>query len=186
MSEEQIILVDSYNQPLGTALKLASHHANTPLHRAFSCFLFKGDGQFLLTQRALSKLVFPGIWTNGCCGHPAPGESNEEAVRRRVRQELGITPENLTLVLPDFRYQAEMNGIMENEICPVFVALALQPPCPDPTEVEHVQWIPWSSFIERVQRQPETLSPWSVLETRQLLQTPAFDDWWRANISASS
>src|SRR5688500_14251219 len=113
--EERIVLVDENNREIGVAPKLASHHAQTPLHRAFSCFVFNGRGEFLLTQRSLSKKVFPGIWTNSCCGHPAPGETTEDAVRRRLFDELGMTPQRLELVLPDFRYRAEMNGIVENE-----------------------------------------------------------------------
>ncbi len=174
MIEEQIILVDEHDREIGVAPKLASHHAETPLHRAFSCFVFNGRGEFLLTQRALAKKVFPGLWTNSCCGHPAPGETREDAVRRRLREELGLAPDRLELVLPDFRYRAEMNGVVENEICPVFVAQCDETPARNAAEVQTVQWIPWISFVERVQSEPGSLSPWCVLETQQLLASPAF------------
>ncbi len=128
MAEEQIILVDDTNRQIGVAPKLASHHAATPLHRAFSCFVFNARGEFLITQRALSKKVFPGIWSNSCCGHPAPGENTEDAVRRRLRDELGLNVDTLLPALPDFRYRAEMNGIVENEICPVYVAVTNEEP----------------------------------------------------------
>src|SRR5690606_16536422 len=140
MSEELIVLVDEENRPIGTAPKLASHHRETPLHRAFSCFVFNSSGQFLLTQRALSKKVFPGVWTNSCCGHPAPGETTEDAIRRRLREELDLEAEKLVPVLPDFRYRAEMDGIVENEICPVYAAVAHGTPRPNPEEVETCRW----------------------------------------------
>ena len=57
-------------------------------------------GRLLVTRRALSKATFPGVWTNTCCGHPAPDEAIEDAVVRRVGQELGITLHDLRLVLP--------------------------------------------------------------------------------------
>lgn len=174
MEEEQIILVDEENHQIGVAPKLASHHANTPLHRAFSCFVFNRNGEFLLSQRALSKRVFPGIWTNSCCGHPAPGETTEVAVRRRLQEELGLSVQRLELLLPDFRYRAEMNGIVENEICPVFAAMTDQSPRLNRAEVEVCQWIPWPEFVRRVEQRPETLSPWSVLETEQLLASADF------------
>jgi isopentenyl-diphosphate delta-isomerase len=184
MSEELIVLVDEQNHPIGVAPKLASHHAQTPLHRAFSCFVFNCQGQFLLTQRALSKRVFPGVWTNSCCGHPSPGEATDDAVRRRLRDELGMSVEQLTLVLPDFRYRAEMAGIVENEICPVYVALAVGEPRLNPAEVEAVAWIEWDDFVRRVRERPESLSPWSVLETQQLLECGAFEQFRRgANFS---
>ena len=63
------------------------------------------SGRLLVTRRALSKATLPGVWTNTCCGHPAPGEAIEDAVVRRVGQELGITLHDLRLVLPAFRYR---------------------------------------------------------------------------------
>jgi isopentenyl-diphosphate delta-isomerase len=184
MSEELIVLVDEQDHPIGVAPKLESHHAQTPLHRAFSCFVFNRQGQFLLTQRALSKRVFPGVWTNSCCGHPAPGETTEDAVRRRLRDELGLSVERLTLVLPNFRYRAEMSGIVENEICPVYVALTSTELRLNPAEVEAFAWIEWDEFVHRVQEKPESLSPWSVLETVQLLACDAFQQFRRASNSS--
>jgi len=83
---EQIVFVDENGQPNGeVGPKLESHTANTRLHLAFSCYIFrKSDNKFLVTQRALSKKVWPGVWTNSVCGHPAPGEAIEDAIRRRA------------------------------------------------------------------------------------------------------
>jgi isopentenyl-diphosphate delta-isomerase len=169
---ELIVLVDDQDRPIGTAPKLASHHAHTPLHRAFSCFVFDRQGRFLLTQRALSKKTFPGVWTNSCCGHPGPGEDVEEAIRRRMQDELGMGVVQLVLALPHFRYRAEMDGIVENEICPVYVAVTNDQPRPNPEEVAAAEWIDWPAFVGRAQHQPETLSYWSVKETEQLVDSP--------------
>ena len=89
--------------------------------------------------------------TNTVCGHPKPGEDLAEAVRRRARSELGVEVRSLRLVLPDFRYRAVMNGLVEHELCPVFVgfvdddALAA-----DPQEVDDAQWVPWEQFRREV------------------------------------
>jgi isopentenyl-diphosphate delta-isomerase len=174
VSDESIILVDEQNRQIGIAPKLASHHADTPLHRAFSCFVFDSHARLLITQRALSKKVFPGIWSNSCCGHPAPGETTEQAIRRRLHDELGMTARTLSCVLPDFRYRAEMQGIVENEICPVYVAVSDDPPRLNPAEVENCSWIAWDAFVERVEQQPQTLSYWSVKEAEQMLASDAF------------
>src|SRR5579859_8014500 len=111
---ESVVLLDEAGYASGTADKIAVHHAGTPLHLAFSCYLFNESGQFLLTRRAESKRTFPGVWTNTCCGHPRPGEPLSGSVLRRLRDELGIGSATLTLVLPGFRYRARMaNGVME-------------------------------------------------------------------------
>ena len=148
---ESVVLLDEAGHPRGTADKVAVHHAQTPLHLAFSCYLFNEAGQFLLTRRAESKRTFPGVWTNTCCGHPLPGEPMSGSVLRRLREELGIGAAKLTLVLPRFRYQARMtNGVLENEVCPVYAAYTDAPPDPDPAEVAAAKWVDWNEFCQAV------------------------------------
>jgi len=122
--EEQIILVNELGEHVGVAPKLESHHDHTPLHLAFSCYVFNKEGQFLLTKRAAIKKVWPGVLTNSFCGHPAPGESYEEAIKRRGAYELGISGlTNITKII-DYQYKTPpFNGVIENEICPVFTAV---------------------------------------------------------------
>jgi isopentenyl-diphosphate Delta-isomerase len=164
-AEELVVLLDEDGRPSGTAPKSSVHHADTPLHLAFSCWVFDSDGRLLLTQRAGSKKTWPLAWTNTFCGHPAPDEPPDDAVRRRARQELGVTVEDLTLALPDFRYTARMpDGVMENEVCPVFVGTVAGPLQPDPTEVEDVEWTEWAALLQQVQDDPSRFSPWLLLQ----------------------
>jgi isopentenyl-diphosphate Delta-isomerase len=165
---ESVVLLDETGHARGVADKAAVHHGQTPLHLAFSCYLFNEAGQFLLTRRAFSKRVFPGVWTNSCCGHPAPAEPLELAVRRRVRQELGITLPSVVLVLPRFRYQARMDGVLENEICPVYAAYADGPFDPDPAEVADVKWVGWDDFCTQVLSGQQPISPWCALQVAEL------------------
>ncbi len=166
---ESVVLLDETGYASGTAAKAAVHHAETPLHLAFSCYLFNEAGQFLLTRRATSKLTWPGVWTNTCCGHPAPDESMAGSVRRRLRQELGIGSAKLALVLPRFRYQARMdNGVFENEVCPVYAAYSDIPPDPSPAEVGEVRWVDWEEFCAAVRAGRQPVSPWCALQVTEL------------------
>lgn len=176
MKEELVVLVNDKNEQIGVMPKLDVHHADTPLHRAFSVYVFNKEGKFLLTQRALSKKVFPGVWTNTCCGHPMPGESTIDAIRRRLKFELGLVPEKLTVVLPDYRYRAEMNGIVENEICPVYIATVLKNPKPNPKEVETYEWVNWQEFLKRLKKTPKRYSPWCVEQATLLSKNKLFLD----------
>ncbi len=166
---ESVVLLDEAGYASGTADKIAVHHAETPLHLAFSCYLFNESGQFLLTRRAESKRTFPGVWTNTCCGHPRPGEPLSGSVLRRLRDELGIGSAVLTLVLPGFRYRARMaNGVMENEICPVFAAYTDVAPDPDPAEVAETRWVDWAEFCLAVRVGQQPISPWCAMQLAEL------------------
>ena len=164
MDREQIVLLDDDWQPIGVGPKLASHNADTPLHLAFSCYVFNQHGEVLITQRAQTKKTWPGIWTNSCCGHPAPGEPIEDAIHRRLQDELGMTVTDLKLVLPKFRYRAECNGIVENECCPVYVAQAASSPTLNPDEVMNQRWLDWSALEADIAAQPEAYSDWCKLQ----------------------
>lgn len=158
---EEVVLLNEQGHPIGTAPKAEVHSQNTPLHLAFSCYIFDAGDRLLLTQRALHKRTWPGVWTNSCCGHPAPGEDLEEAVRRRVRQELGVTLSELRLLLPAFRYRATMsNGTVENEMCPVLIARTDDPVLPDPDEVNDHRWVDWTSARTEIGAGRLDVSPW--------------------------
>lgn len=166
---ESVVLLDEAGTAIGTAEKATVHTERTPLHLAFSCHVLDDAGRVLVTRRALTKRTWPGVWTNSVCGHPAPGEGLEEAVRRRARQELGIGLTDLTLVLPDFRYRAtDASGVVENEICPVFVARTTDVPAPDPSEVMDLTWVDPADLRVAVAATPWAFSPWLVLHAHAL------------------
>jgi isopentenyl-diphosphate Delta-isomerase len=167
---ENVVLVDETGAACGTAAKTAVHHAETPLHLAFSAYLFNESGRFLLTRRAESKPTWPGVWTNTCCGHPLPGEPVASSVRRRLRQELGIGAAELVLVLPRFRYRARMaNGVLENEVCPVYAAYSDAAPEPDPAEVAETRWVDWDQFCTEVTAGQQSISPWCAMQLTELM-----------------
>jgi isopentenyl-diphosphate delta-isomerase len=172
---EEVVLLSEQRHPIGTANKSVIHTGSTPLHSAFSIFLFNQDGDMLVQQRAWSKKTWPGIWSNACCGHPLPGETHEAAAHRRLSDELGLTGLQLELALPDFRYRAELHGIVENEICPVFIGRCDQQPIINPDEVAATDWRSWDTFARAAFNADgtefEAFSPWSLLEAQQLLQT---------------
>jgi isopentenyl-diphosphate Delta-isomerase len=168
-AEERVVLLDANHRPAGTMPKADVHGPHTPLHLAFSVYVFDGEGRFLVTRRALGKRTWGGVWSNTCCGHPAPGEEVAEAVTRRLAEELSLDVSGLEVVLPDFAYRAvSPEGMVEHEVCPVFVARADADPRPDPAEVVEWRWVDWPAFRTAAATTPWLLSPWSVLQTDQL------------------
>jgi isopentenyl-diphosphate delta-isomerase len=151
------------------------HGPDTPLHLAFSCYGFDADGRMLLTRRSLAKRTWPGVWTNACCGHPAPGEDIADAVVRRVRRELGVEPRDVRLELPDFRYRAvAADGMVEHEVCPVYLAELPSTLDPDPAEVAEWAWVSPDAFLDLAETAPFLLSPWSALQAAEFRRGSAF------------
>lgn len=176
--EERVILLDDAGNSVGTAAKAAVHHADTPLHLGFSCYLFDDTGRVLLTRRALGKKTWPGVWTNSFCGHPAPGEVIIDAVHRRGHQELGAAISDVHCVLPDFRYSARAaDGTVENEICPVFCALVDGAIDPVPDEVMDLVWVDWSE-VRSAASLDWAISPWAQTQV-PLLEAADLPIWAR-------
>ncbi|TFJ95233.1 Receptor activity-modifying protein 1 [Platysternon megacephalum] len=165
-----VVLLDADHHPCGTAPRADVHTADTPLHAAFSTYLFDEDDNLLMTRRALSKAAWPGVWTNSACGHLLPQETPFMAARRRVPYEIGAPPLALRMTLPEFRYQArDASGIVENEVCPVMVGTVDRDQInPNPTEVAEHTWIRWSTLTSMVDTAPALISPWCVLQVNQL------------------
>ena len=169
-ADELIVYCDESGTPTGTAPKLAAHNPDTKLHLAFSVFIFNDKGEVLLQQRSLTKKTWPGVWSNSCCGHVLPDETFEAAARRRLRYELGLSVGELHLVLPDFRYRAEKDGVVENEICPVFVGFTSASPVLNPDEVNAVRWVDWQEFVVEVADPAKGYSPWAMEEVGLLVK----------------
>jgi isopentenyl-diphosphate Delta-isomerase len=158
---EDIVLVNLTGKEIGTALKLPSHCEITPLHLAFSCYVFNDKGEFLATQRAHTKKVWPGVWTNSVCGHPAPGESMHDAINRRLEYELGMTASGIETLLTRYIYKTPpYNGIIEHEFCPVYIARATSDPQPNPMEVEAYKWMKWQDYVKQAEADAKDKFSW--------------------------
>ncbi|WP_010523846.1 isopentenyl-diphosphate Delta-isomerase [Nesterenkonia sp. F] len=166
---DEVVLLTRDGHPCGAAPKHTVHSEQTPLHLGFSCHVLTSSGQILLTRRALHKRTWPGVWTNSFCGHPAPEEAVEDAVRRHARHELGLTVDGLEVVLPDFRYRAtDASGVVEHEICPVVRATTNADPRPNPDEVAELTWTTPERLRAAVEAVPQVFSPWLVEQVAQM------------------
>ena len=171
MQPEYLVLVDGQGQAIGTAEKLATHHADTPLHRAFSCYIFDDQGRFLVTQRAAVKKVWPTVLNNSVCGHPFPDESTEDAIRRRVKYEIGMEIKDITCIVPVYTYKTPpYRGIIEHEYCPIYVARATSQPQPNPKEVDDFRWMAWSDYVAAAESDTADAYSWWCKDQLKLIK----------------
>lgn len=157
-SQEHVILVDDGDRPIGTAEKLDAHRRGV-LHRAFSIIVWDSHGRQLLQKRAAGKYHSGGLWTNTCCGHPRPGEGNQSAAERRLREEMGF--ECALAPLGMVRYHAHLdNGMTEHEIVHVFRGFYEGPIAADPFEAEGYQWRELGEIREDMALAPNRYTVW--------------------------
>ena len=123
----------------------------------------------MLHKRSLEKPLWPNFWTNSCCSHPRTGESYEDAVHRRLKEELGIeTP--LTRIY-QFEYQAHFGSIgSEHELCSVYVGYLKEPVyiTPHPNEISQWGWFDLEDVDDWIAKAPEEFTPWFLMEWRTL------------------
>jgi isopentenyl-diphosphate Delta-isomerase len=153
-----VVLVNEKDEVIGQAEKLKAHQEGL-LHRAISILVFNSAGKLLLQQRALEKYHSGGLWTNTCCSHPAPDESLEQAVHRRLQFEMGFD-----CVLNhhfSFLYRASFeNGLIEHEFDHVFVGQYDAPPQPNPEEVADFAWVTLPELYADMAQRPDRYTPW--------------------------
>jgi len=173
-TQDYVVLVNDNNQVLGTAPKTEAHNANTMLHRGLSVFLFDYRGNLLLQQRSKLKKTFPLVWSNSCCGHPKLDETSVNAAKRHLQHELGIKDVDVFEIIPNYRYEVEMNNVFENEICPILVCFTNQKPTINRDEVKAIRWIPWKSFLKEIAGGTKNYSLWSREEAILLEKNKKF------------
>jgi isopentenyl-diphosphate delta-isomerase len=157
-TEEKVVVVNEHDVAIGVEEKTRAHLLGV-LHRAFSIFVTNSAGQLLIQRRALAKYHSRGLWSNTCCGHPRPGESINQASRRRLREEMGVDV-NLESVF-QFRYRAHLeDGLIENEYDHVLVGLFNGVPEPNPAEVAEYRWVDPATLSLELEAHPENYTYW--------------------------
>lgn len=160
--EEQVILVNESDEPIGTMGKVEAHEKPV-LHRAFSIFIFNSEGHMMLQKRAADKYHSAGLWTNTCCSHPRPGEDTIMAAARRLQEEMGFSV-SLEKIF-DFVYKASFeNGLHEYEFDHVFAGRYHQEEVtPDPDEVSDYCFMSMEEIASSLNLNPEKYTAWFTI-----------------------
>lgn len=158
MVEEQVILVNEYDEQIGLMPKMEAHE-KAVLHRAFSVFVFNTKNELMLQQRAAHKYHSPLLWTNTCCSHQRDGESNIEAGTRRLKEEMGFTTDLIETT--SFIYKAPFdNGLTEHELDHIMLGYYENEPNINKQEVEDWKWMPLEDVKHDINVHPEQYTAW--------------------------
>ena len=158
MAEENVILVNKLDEPIGTMPKMEAHK-KAVLHRAFSIFIMNRKGETMLQQRAAGKYHSPLLWTNTCCSHQRVGESNVQAGKRRLQEEMGFVVELKELF--SFIYKVTFdNGLTEHELDHVMIGKHTEDPKINPKEVANWKWMKLADIKQDIIKRPEIYTLW--------------------------
>ncbi len=156
MEEDRLILVDIRDRQTGEAGKLEVHRRGL-LHRAFSVFLHS-EGKLLIQRRAAGKYHSAGLWANTCCSHPRVGEALEDAVRRRLREEAGVSCP--VTHLDSFVYREDFGELSEYELDHIFVGEYGGAFVCNREEAEDMRYVDMEELAEDVCRYPQRYAAW--------------------------
>jgi isopentenyl-diphosphate delta-isomerase len=158
MTEENVILVNEKDEQIGLMPKMEAHE-KALLHRAFSVFVFNTKNELMLQQRASHKYHSPFLWTNTCCSHQREGETNIEAGKRRLQEEMGFETELEDTI--SFIYKAPFdNGLTEHEFDHILVGNFEGAPNINPDEVAAWKWMPLEEVKADMINHPALYTEW--------------------------
>jgi isopentenyl-diphosphate delta-isomerase len=156
--DEYIIAVDDSDKEKGCIEKMEAHRKGI-LHRAFSILVFNSQNQLLLQKRSRKKYHSPGLWTNTCCSHPRCGEKLQDAIYRRLKEEMGFSCELTELF--SFIYKVELeDNLFENEYDHVFIGKYDGEIIPNKDEVEDFKWIDIGELKSHIINNPQLYTYW--------------------------
>ena len=158
MEEEKVILVNEKDEQVGLMPKMEAHE-KALLHRAFSVFVFNEKNELMIQQRAHEKYHSPGLWTNTCCSHQREGETNIEAGKRRLQEEMGFSTDLKDTI--SFIYKAPFdNGLTEHEFDHILVGNFFGEPDLNPEEANDWKWVSLEDLRRDMKKNPDIYTEW--------------------------
>ena len=167
-ASDKLIWVDIYDNEIGCGDKMETH-VKRQLHRAFSVFIIH-EGKMFIQRRAMNKYHSGGLWANACCSHPRYGETLEEAVQRRMEDELGIPqgschPQELF----GFTYYSPYEGLSEYEFDHVFLCDYHGDMTPNPEEMMDTRWVELEELQKEMEEYPQRFSAWFLIAAPRVM-----------------
>lgn len=164
MDEEHFDVVDARDRVIGQAPR-SEVHARRLLHRAVHVFVFDRRGRLLLQKRSADKDEFPLRYTSSASGHVDAGEFYDDAAKRELHEELGLSDPLQRLR----KFPAGPETAHEHTV--LYRVVTETVPQPHPQEIESIEFYDLGEVAALINRTPDRFAP----PFRVLFR------WYRAN-----
>ena len=164
---EEIALVDLDDRIIGYDTK-ENVHRTGKLHRAFSIFIVN-EGKMLIQKRNVNKYHSGGLWTNACCSHQRKNEELEEAIHRRLAEEIGFDCELEEKF--KFVYRTKFaEDLYEYEVDHVFLGNYSGEVVLNEEEAEEIRWISFEDLKKELLERPNDFTSWFIIAAPGVLK----------------
>jgi isopentenyl-diphosphate delta-isomerase type 1 len=110
MKNEILEIVDENNNIIGKATREECHGNPHLIHRTAHVIVVNNNKEILLQKRSMSKDIQPGKWDTAVGGHFDPGENADQAARREMNEELGISKNTQIIFLFDMKIRNKIES----------------------------------------------------------------------------
>jgi 8-oxo-dGTP pyrophosphatase MutT (NUDIX family) len=135
MSDELVDIVDDDDNVISTVTRSEMRAARLQ-HRSVGIAVMSTDGRLLIHRRSDTKDIWPGWWDIAAGGVVASGETYEDAARRELAEELGVTDARIEYIGRSHYVDEELAAL-----CRGFIVIHDGPFTFADGEVEEIRWV---------------------------------------------
>ena len=165
---EYFDVIDDNNKVIGKASRDECHKKGL-LHRGIYIIVVNSEGKILMQKRSMKKDLHPGLWTTSVSGHVDSGEHYEQAAKREMMEEIGITAKLSEILKFSFKDTSTKNRC-DHEINKIFLTKNNGPFEPNKDEVDKLEFFSAQKILEMIET--GYLTPQASEVMKRLIKSP--------------
>ena len=159
-AEQQLLVVDEEGVPTGKTIdRWTAHSSSGVKHLAFAVFVLNNKDEFILHKRPERKVG--GKKWDTPVSHILVGETKEQAMKRCLKEEYGISGELEFDHFGGFSYEKKYSDrSCENEFCLVSICKYYEKITPNPREVDEIKCLPAKQALREWKQNSKEYTIW--------------------------
>ena len=142
---ELIDILDENGIKTGNTSTIKELHKSGKWHKVVGIIIYDFNKKLLMQQRALNEISDPGKWDISAAGHVNSGETEIEAVKRELSEEIGLNlKENQIELFMSYKKEVNNKTVNKKHLEDIYIAQIDAESINEFTiqneEVEQVKW----------------------------------------------